>query len=464
VTLLTPRSIVQELDKYIIGQKEAKTAVAIALCTRERRKKLPPELRLEVMPKNILLIGPTGVGKTEIARRVSLMINAPFIKVEATKFTEVGYVGRDVDSIISELVESSVVKVYEDKIKEVEGKAEKIANEKLLSYLCQQLGNRKRAQRVRGQLSMGNLPRIKKTNGYGALNQKIVSKLLINHQLDDQVVEIEVEDQSEILDSVAEFSYYEDVPGTRNYFDNFVDNLKNHQKYHQKRLVSVKEARRILTRTEASKLLDYSQVVEEAIERAQESGVVFIDELDKLVTTGIEVGRDISGEGVQRDLLPMLEGTTVMTKYGPVKTDHILFITAGAFYQSKPSNLIPELQGRLPLRVELKPLNQKDLEKILTEPRNALTKQYQALLATEGVELDFVESGIEEVARLAKLMNEYIENIGARRLNTIMEKILEEVNFMAPEKTGERVIIDATYVQHHIGNLVQDKDLSRYIL
>ncbi len=462
--VLTPRSIVQELDKYIIGQEEAKKAVAIALCNRERRKKLPPELRQEVVPKNILMIGPTGVGKTEIARRISFMINAPFIKVEATKFTEVGYVGRDVDSIISELVESSVVKVYEDRVKEVEGKAEKIANEKLVSYLCQQLNKRKRGQRVKGQLSMGNPTRIEKNKEYGLLNQKMVSKLLINHQLDDQVVEIEVEDQPEILDSVAEFSYCEDSPGTRNYFDNFIDNLKSHPKYYPKRLVSVKEARRILTRAEASKLLDYSQVVEEAIERAQENGVVFIDELDKLVTTGIEVGRDISGEGVQRDLLPMLEGATVMTRYGPVKTDHILFITAGAFYQNKPADLIPELQGRLPLRVELKPLNQKNLEKILTDPRNALTKQYQALLATEGVELVFTQSGIEEVARLTKLMNEYIENIGARRLNTVMEKVLEEINFLAPEKTGERIVIDAIYVQQHIGNLVQDKDLSRYIL
>lgn len=464
MTALTPQSIVQELDKYIIGQEEAKRAVAIALCTRERRKRLTPELSQEVMPKNILMIGPTGIGKTEIARRISFMINAPFIKVEATKFTEVGYVGRDVDSIISELVESSIIKVYEDKVKEVEGKAEKIANEKLAHYLCRQLDKRKRGQRVRGQLSMGNLHQVKKAKGSAILSQKMVAKLLVNHQLDDQVVEIEIKDRPEMLDPVDEFSYYEDSPRMRDYFGNFIDNLKNHGKYHRKRLVSVKEARRILTRSEASKLLDYGQVVEEAINRAEESGVVFIDELDKLVSPKIEVGRDISGEGVQRDLLPILEGTTVMTRYGPVKTDHILFITAGSFYQNKPSDLIPELQGRLPLRVELKPLDQRHLERILTEPRNALTKQYQALLATEGVELVFSQDGIEEIARLARLMNERIENIGARRLNTIMEKVLEEINFLAPEKTGERVIINSAYVRQHVGDLVQDEDLSRYIL
>lgn len=464
MTQLTPQAIVQELDKFIVGQKEAKRAVAIALCTRERRKRLAPELRHEVMPKNILMIGPTGIGKTEIARRVSSMINAPFIKVEATKFTEVGYVGRDVDSIISELVESSITKVYEEKVKEIEGKAEKIANEKLVNYLCQQLDKKNQRQLAKSRLAVGSLPQVKKAKKYSSLNQKLVANLLQSRQLDDHIVEIEVEDDSEDVSSRAEFPYYEENIAVRDNFSDFMDNLKGYPKYQRKRKVSVKEARRILARAEAGKLLDYSQVIEEAIDQAEENGVVFIDELDKLSSPKIEVGRDISGEGVQRDLLPILEGTTVMTRYGPVKTHHMLFIAAGAFYQNKPSDLIPELQGRLPLRVELKPLTQNDLERILVEPSNSLTRQYQALLATEGVELIFTEDGIKEIARLAKLMNERTENIGARRLNTIMEKVLEEINFSAPERAGEKVIVDAAYVHQHIGDLIQDEDLSRYIL
>ncbi len=464
MTSLSPQAIVQVLDKYIVGQEEAKKAVAIALCTRERRKKLPPEFRQEITPKNILMIGPTGVGKTEIARRVSDMINAPFIKVEATRFTEVGYVGRDVDSIISELVESSINKVYEEKLKEVESKAEKIATEKLVDYLCHQLNKGNRKQPVKKQLAIGNLSQAKKAKKLTTLNQKLVANLLQSHQLDDHIVEIEVEDSPQSISSPTESYYYEENSGIRDDFSDFVDDLKGYGKCQRKRRISVKEAHRILVRAEASKLLDYSQVIEEAIERAQENGVVFIDELDKLISPRIEVGRDISGEGVQRDLLPILEGTTIMTRYGPTKTEHILFIAAGAFYQNKPSDLIPELQGRFPLRVELKPLSQNDLEKILIEPHNALTKQYQALLATEGVGLIFTKDGIAEISRLAKLMNERSENIGARRLNTIMEKVLEEINFSAPERANEKIIVDTTYVRQHIGNLIQDEDLSRYIL
>lgn len=465
MTSLIPQAIVRELDKYIVGQEEAKRAVAIALCTRERRKRLPPELRQEVAPKNILMIGPTGVGKTEIARRVSNMINAPFIKVEATKFTEVGYVGRDVDSIISELVESSTNKVYEEKLEEVESKAEKIANEKLVNYLCRQLNNRgSRKQLAKKQLAIGSLPQVKKAKKRTTLTQKLVASLLQNHQLDDHIVEIEVENGSESINHPTEFPYYEEDNETRDAFNDLIDDLKGYGKSQRKRRVSVKEARRILVRAEAGKLLDYSQVIEEAIARAQENGVVFVDELDKLISPRIEVGRDISGEGVQRDLLPLLEGSTVMTRYGPVKTDHILFIAAGSFYQNKPSDLIPELQGRFPLRVELKPLSQKHLQKILVEPHNSLVKQYQALLATEGVGLIFTQDSIEEIARLAKLMNERNENIGARRLNTIMEKVLEEINFAAPEKAGGKVIINTDYVRQHIGNLIQDEDLTRYIL
>ncbi len=462
MTSLTPQAIVQELNKYIIGQEEAKRAVAIALCNRERRKRLPPELRQEVTPKNILLIGPTGVGKTEIARRVSNMIKAPFIKVEATKFTEVGYVGRDVDSIISELVESSINKVYEERLKEVESKAEEIATKKLVSYLCHQLSKRNQKQLLKKQSAMGGLHQAKKVNKRTSLSHKLVANLLQSHQLDDEIVEIEIEGPENT--SYQGETFYEESNGTIDNLNEFIDDLRSYGKSHRKRRVSVKEARRLLIRAEASKLLDYSQIVEEAIIQAEENGVVFIDEIDKLISPKIEVGRDISGEGVQRDLLPLLEGTTVMTRHGPVRTEHILFIAAGAFYQNKPSDLIPELQGRFPLRVELKPLSQKDLERILVEPQNALTKQYQALLATEGVELIFTEDGIAEISRLAKLMNERSENIGARRLNTIMEKVLEEINFLAPEKANEKIIVDANYVLQHIGNLIQDEDLSRYIL
>ncbi len=459
----TPRAIVRDLDKYIVGQAEAKRAVAVALRNRERRRQLPPELRREVMPKNILMIGPTGVGKTEIARRMAAMINAPFVKVEATKFTEVGYVGRDVESIICDLVEVGVSKVYEEKLKEVESKAERLATERITNYLCQQWNQKGRKVAAKSQQSLAAIPKIDGARASGgertASIRRQVAELLRNSQLEEQLIEIEVGGDTESLSS----SLLELPMGVDDEIDSlgsFPQNLKQRRC----RKVQVKEARRILTREEANKLLDFDQVVEQALDRTEESGVVFIDEIDKLAGPKVEIGRDVSGEGVQRDLLPIVEGTTVITRYGQVKSDHMLFIAAGTFSQNKPSDLIPELQGRLPLRVELSPLSQEDLKRILVEPQNALTKQYQALLATEGVDLAFTEEGVQEISRLATLMNERVENIGARRLNTIMEKVLEELSFTAPERKGEQVVVDAAYVREHIEGLIKDEDLSRYIL
>jgi ATP-dependent HslUV protease ATP-binding subunit HslU len=448
MTELTPAAVVRELDRYIIGQKEAKKAVAIALCTRERRKKVPEDMRREIIPRNILMIGPTGVGKTEIARRVAGLLDAPFIKVEATRFTEVGYVGRDADSIISELVETSFMKLYERRLKEVEARAEKLANEKLAGYVSRQMTAAKK--RVKSRVAKAGA-----ADETAGQDHRVLSRMLQTRKLDDQMVEIEVGDEAYIFEPVAgDYGYYEeDYPSYRD----------RHPR-RRRRKVSVKEARRILTRDEANKLLDINQVVEEAVTSTEENGVVFIDELDKLIGPKVEVGRDVSGEGVQRDLLPLLEGTTVMTRFGPVKTDHVLYVTAGAFHQRKPSELIAELQGRLPIRVELSSLTRDDLERILTEPANALTKQYRALMAAEGIDLDFTPEGVGEIARYAVLMNERAENIGARRLATIIEKVLEDLSFSAPERKGEKVTVDAGYVRERVARLVKDEDLSRYIL
>jgi ATP-dependent HslUV protease ATP-binding subunit HslU len=447
---LTPQQIVAELDKYIVGQREAKRAVAIALRHRERRQ-LTSEMSSEIHPKNILMIGSTGVGKTEIARRVAAMLNAPFIKVEATKFTEVGYVGKDVESVIHDLVEDSVVKVYTQKLKEVESKAEMLATERLLNYMCKQLAKSKPANQVKKQRAVAQGTVSTKVKRASPATRRFVARLLQDHQLDDQLVEIEVPEAREEFPNTFELPYPPEVEEFRGTYEDVDARLRDKGRSHRWRKLPVKEARRLLTQEEASKLLDFTEVVEEAIRRAENGGVVFVDELDKVTGTKIEVGRDVSGEGVQRDLLPIVEGTTVMTRYGQVRTDHILFVAAGSFHRNKPADLIPEIQGRFPLRVELCPLSQEDLERILREPDNALTKQYQALLVTEEVELVFSEDGLKEIARLACLMNEQNENIGARRLNTIMEKVLEELNFSASERKGE-------------GELINNRDLSRYIL
>lgn len=472
---LTPKRIVEELNRYIVGQDQAKRAVAVALCNRERRRKLDPQMQREVTPKNIILIGPTGVGKTEIARRMAALVNAPFVKVEATKFTEVGYVGRDVDSIVSELVESAVMKVYEEKLKEVEHKAESIASERLLNYVCQQLGDdtkkpvapagARRRKRDKQAMAAGTCLTVGPAPGRtasGRTRQK-VSSMLQTRQLDDQLIEIEVYEEPEPMPSYGDYGGW-DAYDPKGEMAEGGEPARSYSGQKRRRRVSVREARRILTREEANKLLDYGQVVDNALREVEEDGVVFVDEMDKLVGPRVEVGRDVSGEGVQRDLLPLVEGTTVMTRYGPVKTDHVLFIAAGCFYRNKPSELIPELQGRFPLRVELDALSQEDLKRILMEPENSLTRQYQALLETERVNLEFTEDGISEIARLATVMNHKGDNIGARRLNTIVEKTLEDANFSAPEHAGETITVDSGYVSQHVGGMVKDDDLSRYIL
>ncbi len=468
---LTPKLIVQELDKYIVGQQEAKKAVAIALSNRERRRKISPDMRREVLPKNILMIGPTGVGKTEIARRMANLINAPFLKVEATKFTEVGYVGRDVESIVHDLVEASTSKVYQEELSKIESQAEGLATERIISYLCQQLGQ-KRSKRVsgqgQGQVASNMAEMSKKASacaGTGAdqgRTRQRVSKLLRNHKLEEQLIEIEVGTDFEISEALTEPRLDVDLEDD-GLFDEYYKSARPHGGQ-RKRRVAVKEARRILTREEANKLLDFDEVVERAINRTEENSVVFIDEIDKLCGPRMDMGRDISGEGVQRDLLPLLEGTTVMTRYGPLRTEHVLFIAAGTFSQNKPSDLIPELQGRLPLRVDFQALHQKELEKILIDPEHSLIKQYQALLATEEVSLEFTPGGIQEMARLAMLMNEQTENIGARRLYTIIERLLEDISFNASERRGEKVVVDASYVNRQVGDLIKDESLSRYIL
>ena len=495
---LTPPQIVIELDKYIIGQKDAKRAVAIALRNRYRRQQLSEEMRDEIAPKNIMLIGPTGVGKTEVARRMAKLIDAPFIKVEATKFTEVGYVGRDVDSIIRDLIEVSIEMVHDEKLRELRPQAEGAATEKLVGYLVQQLyykdkDKKKISRLVRmseaelqaatqpiiedGEITVEDGEIVAKSEEASdakpsTINQedarllqrrrRRVVNMLRQNKLEDQTVEIDL-DADEPFSGMIEFvaGLNSDEPGDN--FQDIMDNLGSLTRRRSRR-VSVKEARRILTNEEANKLIDFDGVVDASIERTEQLGVVFLDEVDKIVGNGNESGPDVSGEGVQRDLLPIVEGSTVMTRYGPVKTDHILFVAAGAFHNAKPSDLIPELQGRFPLRVELDSLEQEDLRLILTQPENALTRQYIALLATEQVTLEFDDTGIEEIAHLASEVNQKTEDIGARRLHTIMERVLEDISFSATEHVGETIKIDRQYVLDRVGDLVEDEDLSNYIL
>jgi len=442
---LTPRQIVAELDKYIIGQHAAKRAVAIALRNRWRRQRLPAALRDEVAPKNIIMIGPTGVGKTEIARRLARLAEAPFIKVEASKYTEVGYVGRDVESMIRDLVELAVNMVRGEKTRTVEARAQEMAEERLLDLL---------------------LPPAR-TGGFGASHesgaaQETREKLrarLRDGALDDRTVEVEVAQRTlPMVDLMGGHGMEEMQDNLKEMLGNLLPQRT------RRRRVKVHEARRILSQEEADKLVDKEEVTSEAVSRVENSGIVFLDEVDKIAGREGVHGPDVSREGVQRDLLPIVEGSTVSTKYGLVRTDHILFIAAGAFHVAKPSDLIPELQGRFPLRVELTSLTQRDFVRILTEPENALTKQYTALLATEGVELAFTSDAVEEIARVATAVNEATENIGARRLYTIMERLLDEVSFEAPHMNGVRVEITADQVQKQLTSIVTNQDLSRYIL
>ena len=455
----TPRQIVDELNKYIVGQDEAKKSVAIALRNRWRSRKLSEDMQEDVVPKNILMIGSTGVGKTEIARRLAKLVNAPFIKVEATKFTEVGYVGRDVESIIRDLAETSVRMVRRQRLEAVQDKAKEMAEERILDVFVPE--PKKNANPL-GRLFGGADDEEEQTETaepkYQA-GRDWVRKRLEKGELEQETIEIDVEDAGKPMVGMFAGSSLESMG------DNIQDMIGNLMpKRHRKRKVTVEQARKIFIQEEADKLVDMEAVADEAIRVAEYSGIVFLDEIDKVAVKGNSSGADVSREGVQRDILPIVEGSTVMTKYGPLKTDHVLFIAAGAFHMAKPADLIPELQGRFPIRVELKSLRKEDFEKILTEPQNALLKQYKAMLATEGVELEFKEEAIARLAQLACDVNEQAEDIGARRLHTLLEKLLEEVSFTAPELTDKQVIIDAAYVDKQLADIVVNRDLSQFIL
>jgi ATP-dependent HslUV protease ATP-binding subunit HslU len=450
---MTPREIVKELDKYIIGQAAAKRAVAVALRNRVRRQKLPPEIAEDVLPKNILMIGPTGVGKTEIARRLARLAGCPFVKVEASKYTEVGYVGRDVESMVRDLVETSIDMVREEKLDEVADRAEEAAEERILDLLlplpppptegtpeaeiaAQREQTKRTREKLRAQLREG--------------------------KLDQRIVDLEVRERSmpsfEIISNQGIEEMDVNVKDMLNSFSGIFGQQK------KKRKMSVSDAFEYLIQEEENKLLDMDQVTRVAVERAEQMGIIFIDEIDKVAGRESGHGPDVSREGVQRDILPIIEGTTVNTRYGMIRTDHILFVAAGAFHVSKPSDLIPELQGRLPIRVEMQSLKEEDFVRILTEPKNALIKQYIALLDTEGVKLSFTEDAVSTIARFATSVNEQTENIGARRLHTILEKVLDELSFEAPDLKKKTIKIDGAYVNKQLADIVKNQDLSRYIL
>ena len=436
VSALSPREIVSELDRYVIGQKEAKKAVAVALRNRWRRQALSDDMKDEVLPKNILMIGPTGVGKTEISRRLSKLAEAPFIKVEATRFTEVGYVGRDVEQIIRDLVEIAIAMEREKKRKEVHAKAQLLAEDKVLDAL---VGNKA-----------------------SVATRESFRKRLRNGDLDKNQIEIEVMDTASSMPSFE----IPGMPGANVGMVNIGEMLgksMGHKKGKKKKM-TVKESHEILVAQESDKMIEEDKIVQEAKKSTEDNGIVFLDEIDKVSARGDRVGGDVSREGVQRDLLPLIEGTTVNTKHGPIKTDHILFIASGAFQLAKPSDLLPELQGRLPIRVELSALNEKDFIRILKEPDNSLIKQYKALLKTENVDLEFKDDGIEMLAKISTEVNSSIENIGARRLHTIIEKVLDDISFNATDRAGEKIIVDKIFVEKNLGDLVKDTDLSKFIL
>jgi len=436
VSALSPREIVSELDRYVIGQKEAKKAVAVALRNRWRRQALSEEMRDEVLPKNILMIGPTGVGKTEISRRLSKLAEAPFIKVEATRFTEVGYVGRDVEQIVRDLIEIAIAMERVKKRKEVKAKAELKAEEKVLDAL---VGNKA-----------------------SVATRESFRKRLRNGDLDSNEIEIEVQDKASGLQSFE----IPGMPGGNVGMVNLGDILGKSMgnKKGKKKKMLVKESHDILVAQESDKMIEEDKIIKEAKRATEDNGIVFLDEIDKVSARSDRVGGDVSREGVQRDLLPLIEGTTVSTKHGPIKTDHILFIASGAFQLAKPSDLLPELQGRLPIRVELNALNEDDFKRILKEPDNSLIKQYKELLKTENVDLVFTDDGIDMLAKISAEVNSSVENIGARRLHTIIEKVLDDISFNATDRAGETVIVDKKYVNNNLGNLVKDTDLSKFIL
>ena len=436
VSALSPREIVSELDRYVIGQKDAKKAVAVALRNRWRRQALTDEMRDEVLPKNILMIGPTGVGKTEISRRLSKLAEAPFIKVEATRFTEVGYVGRDVEQIVRDLIEIAIAMERERKRKEFKAKAELKAEEKVLDAL---VGNKA-----------------------SVATRESFRKRLRNGDLDNNEIEIEVQESTSGLQSFE----IPGMPGGNVGMVNLGDILGKSMggKKGKKKKMSVKESHNILVAQESDKMIEEDKIIKEAKKATEENGIVFLDEIDKVSARSDRVGGDVSREGVQRDLLPLIEGTTVSTKHGPIKTDHILFIASGAFQLAKPSDLLPELQGRLPIRVELNALNEDDFKRILKEPDNSLIKQYKALLKTEDVNLEFSDDGIDMLAKISAEVNSSVENIGARRLHTIIEKVLDDISFNATDKAGETITVNKKFVQDNLGNLVKDTDLSKFIL
>ena len=448
---LTPTQIVTELDRYVVGQGQAKRAVAIALRNRWRRQNLPPALRDEVAPKNIIMIGPTGVGKTEIARRLARLAQAPFIKVEASKYTEVGYVGRDVESMIRDLTELAVNMVKSEMAESVAERAAQAAEERLLELLLPRA-------RIRDGVGLGTLEPVTSEAGGAATREKLREQLRTG-RLDDRTIELEVRAQGlPMMEMLAGPGMSEMDQSLREMLGNMLPTRTKVRK------VRVSEARRLLIQEETQKLIDMDEVAAQAIRRVQDSGIVFLDEIDKIAGRERGQGPDVSREGVQRDLLPIVEGTAVTTKYGVVRTDHVLFVAAGAFHVAKPSDLIPELQGRFPIRVELEPLTRADFVRILTEPESALLKQYIALLRTEGVILDFTPDAVEAVADIATRVNERTENIGARRLYTILERVLEDVSFQAPDLAGKTVTVDAGFVHGRLADAIRDDDLSRYIL
>lgn len=444
---LTPRKIVEELDKFIIGQNKAKKAVAVALRNRWRRQQLTEDLRDEVLPKNIIMIGPTGVGKTEIARRLARLANSPFVKVEASKFTEVGYVGRDVESMVRDLTEISIKMIKDEHLQKVQEKAKQMAEERVLDLLLPA------KKPIKGSLAVPG----EEVESRSETREKL-RKQLREGKFDNKYVDIEVKEKMMPMGVISNVGMEELEINLKDMLGNFFPDRPKRKK------VKVVDAIVLLSQEEANRLIDMDKVTRESIGRAEQNGIIFIDEIDKVASRGSAHGPDVSREGVQRDLLPIVEGTSVTTKHGPVRTDHILFIAAGAFHMAKPSDLIPELQGRFPIRVELDALDRDDFIKILTEPDNALIKQYTALMATEGIDIEFSESSIDEIASIAAHVNEKTENIGARRLHTVLERLLEDISFEAPERKNGELLIDEGYVQEKLSDIVKDEDLSRYIL